>query len=346
MKKILIFPEPKMMKGNFYLLHLSKILANKYQILDSSKSYFKNLLICDFILLNWFESIKNQPLLLIKRLFFLFFAFCSRKKIVWTLHNKIPHEGRCLYSQIVIFLLLRFSWKIHILCKESYKLSFLKGFETKCVLIPHGDYFGDFKSNGLNLHDKYKLHINSKIILFTGAIKPYKNIELLISAFNSSSLAKYGFTLLIRGNCLNNEYSNRIKNLSEKKECVIFDPTFIPTNEMYDYLDQSICLVAPYNNKSTLNSGTLWMALSYKKTIIIPEIGSIKDIPEFNSILYTYTYQTEDEHEKRLKEVFIRLKEDIFKSADCLLKKGGSGFKYMEKNSWEKQKENWINLFS
>ncbi|MGM9984641.1 MAG: hypothetical protein ACI38O_08170 [Fibrobacter intestinalis] len=345
MKKILIYPDPKLLEGNFYLSHIANILANKYNILDSSKQYTTSLLSCDFILLNWFESIGNKPLLLLKRLLFLLIALCTRKKIIWTIHNKMPHEGICFCSKIIIFLLLRVSWKIHILCRESYKISFLKKFVEKCVLIPHGDYFGDFKSSGINLYGKYKIDPKSKIILFSGAVKPYKNIDLLIQAYSDSCLADNGFTLLIRGVCYDKKFLNKIVDIQKHTKGVIFDPTFIPVCEMYDYLIQSICLVAPYDKNSTLNSGTLWMALSYKRTMIIPQIGSVLDIQNADSFLYSYSYETAEDHKVKLREMFQRLKDDVGEFKDCLQKKGELGYKYMKQKSWENQKEKWIDLF-
>ena len=60
---------------------------------------------------------------------------------------------------------------------------------------------------------------------------------------------------------------------------------------MEAYLKCADVLVAPYNKESSLNSGTLWMAMSYKKSMILPRIGCVKDIPNYNDLLYVYNYE-------------------------------------------------------
>ncbi len=346
MKKILIYPEPKLSDGNFYLVHLAKVLENRFIVLNSTKGYLINLICCHFILLNWFESIGNNPILLLKRLLFLLIAVVLRKKIIWTIHNKIPHEGFSLFSRLIVFLLLRISCKIHILCNETRGISYLSAFKKKCYLVPHGDYFGDFPLKNVNIYKRHQIGLNSKIILFSGAVRPYKNIELLISAFSESQVYKKGFSLLIRGTCNDNSFLQKIVHLIKGKKNIFFDPTFIPVDEMNAYLNQAVCLVAPYRTESALNSGTLWMALSYKKTMIIPNIGSVLDIKSSENFLYTYSYVSDEEHRLQLKNTFCRLANDVCYSKSILQKKGELGYEYMRQNSWMKQKNKWYGLFS
>lgn len=346
MKKILIYPEPKLSDGNFYLVHVAKVLENRFIVLNSIKGYLINLVICHFILLNWFESIGNNPILLLKRLLFLLIAVVLRKRIIWTIHNKIPHDGYSLFSKLIVFLLLRCSYKIHILCNETRSISYLRAFEKKCYLVPHGDYFGDFPFKNVNIYGKYNIELNSKIILFSGAVRPYKNIELLISAFSDSQICKKGFSLLIRGTCNDKKFLQKIECQINGKENIFFDPTFIPIDEMNAYLHQSVCLVAPYRTESALNSGTLWMALSYKKTMIIPKIGSVLDIKSAEKFLYSYSYVSDAEHRLQLRNTFCRLANDACYTNGILQKKGELGYEYMQQNSWMKQKNKWYDLFS
>lgn len=345
MKKILIYPYPDLLKGNLYLENLSKTINDKYIIFNSSHSYFFSILFSDVILLNWFESINSNFFSLIKRLLFLFLAKALRKKIIWTIHNREPHDGIFYYEKFLIILLVKKTDRIHILCKETLSIPFLKGYEKKCILIPHGDYFNNFRGKGNDIHNQHKIPKNQKIILFTGAIRPYKNIELLINAFSQSQISKKNYSLLIRGLCKNELYQNELKKHIKNDVNIFIDFSFIPNEEMESYLNQSICLVAPYQKDSVLNSGTLWMAFSYAKTIIIPSIGSVKDIPNNESMLYLYSYSNKTDHQENLCNIFKKISHDMELNPSILQQKGIAGYKLMQENSWNNNKKKWEDLF-
>ena len=181
-------------------------------------------------------------------------------------------------------------------------------------------------------------------MLFIGQVKKYKNIELLIKTFKDSKLEKDGFILLICGKCSDKEYKEELQKISNKN--IFFDFNFIKDEEMEAYLRNSQIIVAPYNKKSSLNSGTLWMCMSYSKTMILPLIGCVKDIKNYDNLLYTYDYDDEREHYDALLECLLKVKLDINTDANILDKKGIKSYEYIVKNqTWEAFKEKWINLY-
>jgi glycosyltransferase involved in cell wall biosynthesis len=333
--KILIYPNAKS-SDNCYLDNLSGILSPKFHVdgyFDIKSEGIKKILSYDYYSLNWFESISgNRPkwISFMRKFFLLSLLKISNKKIVWTAHNKIPHESN-IYSEMLISLLKKLSSKIHILCHATIVECDLKKYEKKIVYIPHGDYFNNYPPSDFNVKKHYSIPQENNILFFIGKIRRYKNIELLISAFEKSKLSKENWTLLICGNGKLN---------LQTSENIILDFNFVPDGKMNAYLEQSSLLIAPYNKKSVLNSGTLWLACSFAKPFVLPAIGCVQDIPNKEEFLYIYDYANQNDHLKNLTDTLNMV------NTSALKVMGKKAYSFIQQNSWENNKEKWLGVYS
>lgn len=295
--------------------------------------------------LNWFEKsrgwkdfAKKVALLLALKLY--------GRKIVWTVHNLQAHENSVRWQERILWILLgNASDRIHILCEATRAIPLLAAHQSKIRCVPHGDYFGCYEPSGIDIGKRHGIAPNRRILLFLGQVRPYKNIELLVQAFSASSLSEKDYTLLICGKTYSNEYRHSIEGLASENPNVVFSPEFVPDSEMGDYLARSCALVVPYNTDSSLNSGTLWMACSYGRTMILPEIGCVQDLPELD-FLYTYRYSSAPEHLSQLTAVFSRLASDVDDDPGILESKGQIAKRIMEERSWSRNSKRWIELFT
>lgn len=332
---------------NRNLNNLYKIIKDRYEVASFDKvkkgDYFKY----DVYHFNFIEgtsgNLMSQKLDYLKKKLFINVLKLLKKKIIWTVHNNIPHEtdNKRLTINFMEFMAKK-SDKIHIFCTDTLNNNFLKKYKDKTVLIPHWDYVWNYPKGNISIYSKYDIPTNKKIILFIGQIRKYKNIELLIKAFVESRLGENDFILLICGKCWDPVYRRELKNLSNQD--VYFDFNFINDFEMESYLRQSQILVAPFNKISSLNSWTLWMAMSYKKTMMLPLIWCVKDIKDYEDFLYIYDYK--EDHYEKLLGCMLKLKNDLSKNEYELEVKGKKAYNYIIKNQSRKvQKENWINLY-
>jgi len=334
-----------------------KTIAGEYEVvgvdfaLKHKKRFFFMYDVCH---LNWLENIKgtNELRCLFSFLFRVFFLLLLKircKPIIWTVHNKVAHNQAVgkKYSIILMHLLVKWSTRIHVLCNETVReFPLLQANMNKVVMIPHGDYIDNFGEENVNVYQKFGIPKDKNIILFTGKIGPYKNLELLILAFVQSKLAENKFVLLLCGSCSSKLYQDKLISLVDNSGPNIFyDFEFIPNECMGDYLNQSSILIAPYNRESTLNSGTLWMAFSYKKTIISPLLGCMKDVKGIDEIAYTYDYKNSEEHLFSLVQILNTMGEDVQRNSSILKEKGNRAFEIMGLQTWESHKSQWINLY-
>lgn len=248
------------------------------------------------VVFNWVESSPIYHFVL-----FLIWTKVFGIKIIWTFHNKLPHESSSnILANIKMYSMELLSNKIVLHSKQSLHELRTERAKRKAVYIPHIHYINAYNNSGK--FPLIELDSSNRIIyLFLGMLRPYKNIELLISAFKEIALPNSH--LVIAGKPFNDEYKYSIESMCSGIHNITLDLRFIPDSEMPDYLESTDVLVLPYNKTSSMNSGTMIMAFSYRCPVIIPDIPMAKDWDGTNTC-FMYTY-TADNHKEKLKEAMV-----------------------------------------
>ncbi len=285
--------------GTNYIDTMQGFIESKYQVIDYNelKRGTYDISLVKIIYLNWIESKLNDEdkKLLLK-------AKVLNIKIIWVFHNKIPHETDDYQESIhKIQFLIKISNKIIIHSKKSEVL--LKEYRkklknNKIYFLPHPDFINDYGDYG-NVTNRLNIGSDTFVFAAYGQIRPYKNIELLIQAFEKMD-SSLNCILLIAGRPINAQYEEKIKKLTSNKK-IVFDFKHISSLEMQTYINVSDLLVLPYDLKSSMNSGVMIMAFSYKKTVIVPNIYMADDFDE--QLIYKYSYTNEQEHIKELHKI-------------------------------------------
>ena len=158
--------------------------------------------------------------------------------------------------------------------------------------MPHPNYINEY---GASLLKDQQADTKLKLLFF-GAVKPYKNIELLIQVCNELQEIE----LRIIGKPSSKEYAHSLRQLVDSSS-ISLDLEFIKDEEIPGILSDCDVLVLPYSIESSLNSGTVLLAFSYRKTVICPEIGTLMDM--HTQCFLSYTYENEKDHYTELKKV-------------------------------------------
>lgn len=347
-KTIICFYPTHQKRSNHFLFNLAKLLESSgafecWGYKDLQKERPRDLFKADIYHINWFDQSVSFVSFL-KRLCFLLTLNWKKKKIVWTVHNLVPHSKSPWYNAILRWLLLRFSAKIHIMSRATAELSYLRKYKDKVIFIPHGDYFCSYPKSDLNVRARYGIEGSKNIILFLGAVQPYKNVDVLISAYKKAFPTFKAPVLLICGKVEPESYGDELVEISKGMENVILDMKFVRDEDLSAYISSAEILVAPYSYRSSLNSGTILLAFSYGKTVICPDIACVKDIQEETDCLYSYHYESAEEHILRLSEIFKQINAAPEQN-EMLKRKSQLALEYMKKHSWESHRKEWLSLY-
>lgn len=291
--------DPSTGKTNKYIdIIVSGLEKHGYEIYPISEIFasFKKFRNVSVVHLNWYENL-DKGMDFVKRIVKLIALIIFRKKIVWTLHNKLPHNKKIGWLQkTLIYLLAIVSKKIviHSLISVDSIVGYSKNVKSKIMHIPHPNYidmYGKYANRGFNKNGVLNL-------LFIGAIKPYKNIELLIDVIKSFPPQK--ICLTIAGKPNSDAYKKMIEACVGSHPDIKLDLRYIDDSQLIAYIEWCDLLVLPYDIDSSLNSGTVILGFSYHRSTICPQIGTIEDLSNKDHVL-AYSYTNSDEHKYTLK---------------------------------------------
>lgn len=297
----------------------------------------------DVIYLNWFENIDGgkfyMPILrFFRRKFQLYRIRKSKIKVIFCKHNRFPHNTRYPGLSKKIYRNLCDLADVIIAFNNDANTDLLdvfpgSNYSNKIRVIHPVNYIGAYKPNPLSfLYTKMKVYKNKMIIGFVGKILPYKNVELIIRA--AKHLINEELHFLIAGEPVSKAYKEKLLQEIDGAANITAILERIPDNEMYPILDICDIFLMPYDTSSASNSGTGRLAFSYAKTVISPDISSMKEIPP--NLIFRYHYEDPAEHYNAM---MIKINEayKLWKSSPMFLKYMGNSLQELMKKNYSEQ---------
>jgi beta-1,4-mannosyltransferase len=334
-KSMEIIFNPPVNKANKYIsIMVDGLEKNGYKVhpLDSFFSGVKHFRDIKLVHLNWFENLDdtsyfNMLSSFFKKSFVLWVIKASNKKLIWTMHNRVTHEKESSHlSKILTKKLIKNANAIVIHSEQSRDLLIEEypSAKPKIHYLPHPDFIKTYGPVVKKNEHKPKLKL-----LFVGAVKPYKNIELLIK---TAGHLEDKVELTIAGNPKSEDYKKHLSRFAGIFNNINLKLEFIPDSEIPQLLGDCDLLVLPYDLNSSLNSGTVILAFSYHKTVICPKIGTLTDLDEMKNNFLSYSYTSEEDHAvvlSRMMESAYQMKQD---DHDVFEKMGYRMYQYIEIN--------------
>ena len=280
----------------------------------------------DIIHYNWF------PVPIIDWFFITLFKLL-KIKIILTQHNYFQH-GKL---KLRIFEKRIINSVDKIIClSEFVKNQFYENGYKHVIKINHGNCYESetsrFKSNLSVKNEKTSFNI-----LFIGAIKPYKGIELLLLAMNDLiNVHKCtDIYLHIAGYC-EHKYFNRIKfniNKYNIDNHVIITRSFLIYEQMFEYVNNCDCGILPYIEST--QSGLPYIFYSFNKPIIITNVGGLPEQTSDKIGIITLPKP------KELSQSILNMKTSIEKG-----KYNPKDFSvFLSDNSWDKTINSYVSLY-
>lgn len=254
-------------------------------------------------------------------------------KLVWTVHNLLPHEQATSNDLYVSRFISKVAdAKIIHSSKLIAKMN-EKGFNIANIFcIPHGNYIDVYPNNISKSIARKNIGINNEFVfLFFGMVRRYKGILQLVESFIRLETKYKNIKLVIAGSVNDHSLLKDIKRY--KSSNIIYNLKSIKDEEIQIYMNSCDVVVLPFTETST--SGSAILAYSFKKSIIAPKMGNIADFPQNTG----YFYNPEILHglEKKMEESI---------NSSFRNHKNISAFKYIQTFTWKKSADLTIRLYN
>ncbi len=268
-------------------------------------------------------------------IYFLFFVKLFGFKLVWTVHNIMPHENQFHNDKLIynLFYALADAKIVH--TEETIKRLADKGFDSKnTYVIEIGNYLGLYQNTISKEEARKKLEIDAKdyVFLFIGMVKKYKGIQDLLKTYSYLLGKKHlkDTKLIIAGKPFDTETTEFISNFAKEEPSILPTLKYIPDNELQVYLNACNSVVLPFKDITTTSSALL--AFGFKRAVVAPLIGAITTFPQDTGYYYDKS------------EGLIKGLQDAYKNGTS--NKGENAFEYVKTLKWENSAEKTINLYN
>lgn len=266
---------------------------------------------------------------------FILFVKALGIKIVWTMHNVLPHRAEFLDDKLIYKILTNLVNHKIVHSGNSIKEMDSLGFNTtNTSVIPIGNYV-DVYPRGKSLEEArklFKIPSGAFVLLFFGNILPYKGVDDLIQAV--VNLNKLDLYLIIAGKCRDPKLHEHLTKMAKYREKILLNLRYITDEELPNYLNASNVVALPFKRVTTSSSAI--MTFSYKRTLIAPRIGDLLDFPEQIGFFYKPTDKS------NLTKYILRAYENKAQTKE----KGEEAYKYVLTQDWNKSAEGTINVYN
>jgi beta-1,4-mannosyltransferase len=202
------------------------------------------------------------------------------RPIVWTVHNLGAHDVWHPRHEARMWRWFVRRVDGYIALSRGGQAALLERFpdlrDRPGFVIPHGLYRGVYPDRVSRHGARTALALppEARIVAFLGAIRPYKNVPALISAFRGVEAPDW--RLLVAGEPATSELAGAIRALAASDPRVRLDLAFVPDERVQLVLRADDLVVLPY--REVLNSGSALLALSFERPLLLPERGALAEL--------------------------------------------------------------------
>jgi len=240
----------------------------------------------DYLHINWpsFFYRHADPIRSLRRfgrfVALLLYARILGVKLIWTAHNLYPHDRNSLpiLDRLGRHLVVKLASRIYAhgetaagLVRREFPAS-----RNKITVIELGHFLDLYEKSATKEVARRRLgiHNSSFVFLCLGACKEYKNLELLVEAFQSGI---GDAELLIVGRFQDPDYYRRVMGkVNRKPQGIRVEDGLVPDDEVQYYVLSADVFLAPYSR--VLTSGSAMLGLSFGRPVIAPRLGHLIDL--------------------------------------------------------------------
>jgi glycosyltransferase involved in cell wall biosynthesis len=216
-------------------------------------------------------------------------------RVVWTVHNIGAHDSRWHRTEALFwrrFLPLVDGWvSLSPDAVEQVIRRWPALASRPHAVTEHGHYRGAYPAEVTRAAARARLGLAGPgpVVAFIGRIKPYKGVPGLLRAFGG--LAAPDARLVVAGRVETAALAAELRALAAEDERVVLIEGVVPDEELQVLFGAADLVVAPFVD--ILNSGSVLLALSFDRPVLVPARGSMSRLAELVGSPWVQTYEGE-----------------------------------------------------
>lgn len=194
------------------------------------------------------------------------------------LHNASAHEKWPLATRMTRFMLSGAKYLVTLSETVTSEVNeLLKGRQRPAVYQLHHPVYDYYTELGSGSDKVFETGDGGPVILFFGYIKPYKGLDLLLSAMPAILAGLPGLRLLVVGEVYGDSapYTRQIHALGIEKQVVFID-RFVSNEEVPAFFRASDLVILPYRTAS--QSGIAQLAYAFDKPVLATAVGGLTEV--------------------------------------------------------------------
>jgi beta-1,4-mannosyltransferase len=202
----------------------------------------------------------------------LLFARLLRYRIVWTVHNALPHERRAV-DRVLRWLLVR---SARLVVHAEAARGAIPGGRRPAAVVPHGHYIGCYPDDVPALEARRALGLGAQDRVFVcfGQLRGYKDVGALLDAF--ADLPDPRLRLVVAGRPATDADAQSVLAAAQRDARVRAHLGFVPDPDVQRFLKAADFVVLPY--RDVLTSGAALLALSFARPLVVPRRGCLAEL--------------------------------------------------------------------
>jgi|SRR5581483_1327183 len=202
-------------------------------------------------------------------------------RIVWTVHQVLPHEVRSQrldHAASVALADLSNVLVVHDRKTADDVAKLLPRNTSKLRVVPHGSYVGVYPPGRARADVRAELGVTADACVFLsfGHLRAYKDVDVLLDAFGL--VQSRSTALVIAGLPLDHSLTTRLETAAILDERIRILPRFIPEDGVSELFGAADVAVLPRGDGGT--SGALILALSLGLPVIAARTQTAVDLTE------------------------------------------------------------------
>ena len=206
-----------------------------------------------------------------------------RYAIVWTAHDLLPHEPLFASDTRARTRLLRDAGAVIALSDAT--ADELRDLGARSVrVIPFGSYAGPYPVSLTREEARSSFGLDDQdfVVSLIGRLEPYKGADILLNAI-ALLPATSRMKVLLAGTCPDKDYLTTLRQLAGRfPHRVVTTFSWIPDSDLARFYQASD--VAAFAFREITNSGSVLLAQSFGKPVVIPDLANLRDIPATSAI--------------------------------------------------------------